>query len=95
LKAESSTLIDEIVEITKACPGTIRVEGHTDDTGDFDKNMRLSHARAESLLSALVERGVKRERLQSQGFGPKNPRAEGTSREARALNRRIEFKISE
>jgi len=88
-------LIDEIAAITKICPGTVRVEGHTDDTGSLDANMKLSNARAESVVKALVERGVKNERLKAQGFGPTKPRAQGTSKESRTLNRRIEFKISE
>jgi len=57
--------------------------------------MKLSNARAESVVKALVQRGVKNGRLKAQGFGPTKPRAQGTSKEARTLNRRIEFKISE
>lgn len=95
LKASSTLLMDQILEIAKACPGTIRVEGHTDDTGSLEANMILSHARAESVLKALVDRGIQQKRLVAQGFGPTQPRAEGTSSDARALNRRIEFKVSE
>lgn len=95
LKASSASLIDEILKIAKACPGTVRVEGHTDDTGSLETNMALSHARAESVVNALVQRGVQKSRLVAKGFGPTQPRAQGTSRDARALNRRIEFKVSE
>jgi len=95
LKSSSATLIDEIAAISKSCPGTVRVEGHTDDTGGLEANMKLSNARAESVVQALIQRGVKSERLKAQGFGPTQPRAQGISKEARTLNRRIEFKISE
>lgn len=95
LKASSSALIDKVAALAKVCSGTIRVEGHTDDTGSFDANMALSRARAESVVSALVERGIEQQRLKPDGFGPTKPRAKGKTRAARTLNRRIEFKVSE
>ena len=95
LKSSSSALLDQIAELAKSCPGSIRVEGHTDKTGSLERNMTLSNARAEAVVEALVERNVQRERLTAQGFGPTQPRAEGDTREAHALNRRIEFHISE
>ncbi len=95
LKPASKPLLEQIAQIAQSCPGAIRVEGHTDKTGNFDSNMALSSARANSVVNALVELGVQRERLIPKGFGPTKPRAEGDTREAYALNRRIEFYVSE
>lgn len=95
LKPSSAALLDEIAEIAKSCPGSIRVEGHTDKTGSLEGNMALSEARAKAVVEALIERGVTRERLFAEGFGPTQPRAEGDTRQAYALNRRIEFHVSE
>ena len=95
LKPSSSVLLDEIAGIAKSCPGSIRVEGHTDKTGSLEGNMALSEARAKAVVEALIERGVTRERLFAEGFGPTQPRAEGDTRQAYALNRRIEFHVSE
>jgi len=95
LKSSSSPLLIEIADLAKACSGLISVEGHTDKSGNLDSNMLLSEARAKSVVDALVELGVKRERLEPKGFGPNKPRAEGDDPVAYALNRRIEFHVSQ
>lgn len=93
IQDESFSLIDKITTLIKSCPSIIHVEGHTDDSGDFDANMALSLERAQSVIEALVERGVSRNQLISKGYGPTRPRAENTNKQAQALNRRIEFHI--
>lgn len=95
LKSSSTPLLDQIADLAKSCTGSIRVEGHTDKTGNFDSNMALSDARAKSVVKALIGRGVKRERLSPEGFGQTKPRVEGDTRVAYALNRRIEFHVSQ
>lgn len=95
LKSASTPLLDQVSDIAKSCSGSIRVEGHTDKSGSLESNMVLSDARAKAVVEALVERGVKRERLIPEGFGPTRPRVEGDTRVARALNRRIEFHVSQ
>ena len=79
----------------------VRIEGHTDDQGDDDSNLRLSKARAESVKRHLVGRGVPAERLLAEGHGESRPvvpvaALEPNSqelRQARARNRRVEFYI--
>jgi len=95
LKPASAPLLDKVSELAKSCSGAIRVEGHTDKTGDFDANMALSDARAKAVVQALVARGVQRERLFPEGFGQTKPRVEGDTQVAYALNRRIEFYVSQ
>jgi len=95
LKATSAPLLDQVADLAKSCSGLIRVEGHTDKSGNLDANMKLSDARAKAVLEALVQRGVKRERLSPKGFGPTRPRVEGDTPVAYALNRRIEFHVSQ
>lgn len=46
------------------------IEGHTDLSGPFDFNLRLSRARAETVLNRLVKAGVAPQRLSHVGFGP-------------------------
>ena len=94
LRASSRRLLDRVAETARTCPGTLRVEGHTDDTGELDANMRLSRERAQSVIAALVERGIEAGRLIPEGLGPTRPRAEGTSAAARTQNRRIEFHVT-
>jgi outer membrane protein OmpA-like peptidoglycan-associated protein len=73
---------------------TIVVEGHTDSKGNDDANMVLSQARAESVRSYLVSRGVKAERISAVGRGEAQPVASNDTPEGRANNRRVEIVIS-
>ena len=89
----SAPLIASIAEAAKACPGRLRIEGHTDSTGRDAENQELSDARAEAVLAALVEQGVAPGRLIAQGFGPRKPISDNNTRDGRARNRRIEIKV--
>ena len=94
IKPESHSLLDQVALTIKANPEVnVRVEGHTDDTGPRDVNMRLSKARAESVRRYLVNKGVSPARLRAQGYGPDKPLIEKTTDEARAKNRRVEFVV--
>ena len=88
IKQESHSLLDQVALTIKANPDVnVRVEGHTDDTGPRDVNVRLSKARAESVRRYLVNKGVSPARLRAQGYGPDKPLVEKTTDEARAKNR--------
>ena len=75
-------------------PGPFRIEGHTDNIGRANFNLRLSDDRAAEVRAALIQRGVPAERLQSEGFGATRPVADNHTTEGRAKNRRIEFHTS-
>jgi len=70
------------------------VEGHTDSVGKDSDNMRLSQARADSVRSYLVTKGVKAERITAVGKGSSVPIADNKSAEGRANNRRVEIVVS-
>jgi outer membrane protein OmpA-like peptidoglycan-associated protein len=90
--AASAKLLDQLAQAARGCPGSISIEGHTDDIGEEASNLRLSEARAGAVLAALVQRGVARERLRALGHGESKPLAANDSDAGRAANRRIEFK---
>jgi outer membrane protein OmpA-like peptidoglycan-associated protein len=71
----------------------VSIEGHADDTGTHTWNQRLSEKRAASIMKFLIKAGVKKSRLESHGFGDTKPLSEDRSEEARAANRRVEFRI--
>ena len=73
----------------------VQVEGHTDATGDEAFNQQLSLQRAETVAIALVQRGVKAERLTTKGLGRSQPMASNESDAGRARNRRVEFRVVE
>jgi OmpA-OmpF porin, OOP family len=67
------------------------VVGHTDAVGELEANLRLSKARAEAVIEALVARGISRGRLQAFGAGPYAPVASNREEAGRAQNRRVEL----
>ena len=93
LAASAMNLLDQITYLLVAQPqlGTIRVEGHTDNVGDGNRNLRLSEARARAVMNYLVARGVPEERLSAQGFGAQKPLVDNGTEAGRAKNRRVEF----
>ena len=82
--------LDENPQVTK-----LRIEGHTDNTGTKDRNIKLSGERALTIKKWLVAKGEKPERLLAVGFGPDKPIADNKTEEGKAQNRRTEFKIAE
>jgi OmpA-OmpF porin, OOP family len=93
ISASSNGLLDALAKSVQSCPGTVRIEGHTDATGLLAANMQLSDARAAAVRAALVARGVADSRLLSAGFGPNQPIGDNATPAGRAKNRRIEFHI--
>ncbi len=91
----SFPVLQAVADVLRAAPEIqrISVEGHTDDVGDAQRNTALSQQRAESVTRWLTEHGVEAARLEAHGYGPTRPLQPGTTRAARAANRRVEFRI--
>ncbi len=96
LKAGQQALIAKIAAATKRFPGAeVRIEGHTDDTGRRDGNLRLSRRRAETVARMLEQQlGLAADSIATEGFGPDRPVALNSTAEGRAKNRRIDVVIS-
>ncbi|MCB0429030.1 MAG: PD40 domain-containing protein [Flavobacteriales bacterium] len=77
----------------------VGILGHTDSKGSESYNMKLSQARAESVMNYVIGKGIAKERMTAKGFGESQPIArnenpDGSDNpEGRALNRRIELKV--
>ncbi len=84
------TFLKDHPEVTR-----VRVEGHTDDRGDEDKNQELSAQRALSVCNWLVDNGVNHMRLLAVGFGEQKPLGPNEMDAWRAENRRTEFHVAE
>ena len=73
----------------------VEIQGHADERGADDYNIRLTRDRAAAVLEALVERGVPRSRIRSAGYGERCPVDDAHTPAAWEQNRRVEFKIIE
>ena len=71
----------------------ILLEGHTDDTGSDDLNMKLSERRAESVASYLKSENIPSSRLKTKWYGEAQPKFPNDSEENRVKNRRVELAI--
>ena len=72
---------------------SIQINGHTDNVGEVDNNMRLSEARAQSVKSFLIDLGCTAESMTIVGHGEKHPIASNETESGRAKNRRVEIVI--
>jgi outer membrane protein OmpA-like peptidoglycan-associated protein len=87
--------LDEVAASLQKYPNSlIDVMGHTDSTGSDSYNLDLSRRRAEAVKGYLVMRGVSSARIATIGYGEQYPRADNTSEQGRALNRRVEVRIT-
>ena len=87
--------LDRVAEALKKQPENrrFRVEGYTDSSGSERQNMTLSTNRARAVADYLEDEGIDDDRLESKGYGEKNPIADNDNDEGRASNRRIEIVI--
>lgn len=74
---------------------TVLIEGFTDSTGAAAYNQELSERRASSVLRALQDQGVTRERVAMRGYGESYPVAANNTAPNRQLNRRVEIVLSD
>jgi len=93
IKPDSEPAIDEISKLLSNNPALkVGIIGHTDMVGDATSNMRLSQARAQSVITDLVSKhGIAAARLVALGAGPWAPLASNKTEEGRAKNRRVEL----
>ena len=71
----------------------VEIQGHTDNSGDRQLNMRLSQRRAQAVQHWLVQHGVESMRLMAKGYGPTRPVVPNITQQNRARNRRVQFRI--
>jgi outer membrane protein OmpA-like peptidoglycan-associated protein len=89
---ESYPALDEIVLIMQDNEGLhVLVEGHTDNQGDWDENLKLSLERANQVKMYLTSHGISATRIDTKGWGGTKPLNTSTLEEKRRLNRRVEF----
>jgi outer membrane protein OmpA-like peptidoglycan-associated protein len=91
LRDEALASLVEVVDLLQSEPDkNIRIEGHTDSTGEAATNIRISEQRANAVRDALVSLGVTASRITAAGMGEDFPIASNDTEEGRAQNRRVD-----
>lgn len=91
----SYPIIDEVVGVLNSNPSyNLEINGHTDNTGTPAHNLRLSQERADAVKAYFVGKGIASKRIESSGFGDTQPVSDNYTEKGRALNRRVEFKVT-
>jgi outer membrane protein OmpA-like peptidoglycan-associated protein len=96
LLSSSFRELDDVVLWMKQHPDAkVHLSGHTDDVGGDRYNLTLSQNRSKSVAAYLISQGIGSNRIETYGYGKREPLIESTSEEARQLNRRVEIRFVE
>lgn len=86
--------LNDVISILNENPSVkLKIDGHTDNTGSDEYNLKLSDGRAASVKDYLVSKGIDESRLVSEGFGESMPIADNKTAAGRQQNRRVELKL--
>jgi len=95
IKTSSYPILNNVVRVMQNNPTyKLSIEGHTDSQGNEASNLDLSQRRADAVKLYLVNNGIDTSRMTTVGYGEAVPVADNNTPEGRALNRRVEFKVS-
>lgn len=96
LKSGGFRAVDELARFLGEYPQrVVLIEGFTDSSGSDATNLALSQRRADAVRTALLERGIAANRIQTRGYGEDFPKASNDNAAGRQLNRRVEVVISD
>jgi len=95
IAGETGIEVDNLAAVLKAYPNVaIEINGYTDSQGNDDNNQALSELRANTVMQKLIANGVDASRLAAVGHGEADPVGDNNTAEGRAMNRRIEVKVT-
>lgn len=97
LRPAGRNILGRIAELLRKYHYPIAVEGHTDNTPihtpQFPSNWELSTARATTVTRFLIEHGIDRRLLSAVGYADTRPRADNSTAQGRARNRRVSLVV--
>jgi len=93
LRPTSFPSLDRVANLLISKNFSLKLAGHTDNTGTAELNMRLSKERAEAIKSYLVSKGANASRIEATGYGQDQPIATNKTAAGRQQNRRVEFTL--
>jgi outer membrane protein OmpA-like peptidoglycan-associated protein len=94
LRSEHFKTLNSIVDYMVSHPErSVKISGHTDNTGGEGHNLTLSKRRADVVAEYLIGNGVDINRVETFGLGSAKPLAVNNTEEGRKKNRRVELLI--
>lgn len=94
LKPEGKAKLDDLVGKVKGINLEVIIAvGHTDSKGTDAYNQKLSIKRSEAVKSYLLEKGIEKNRVYTEGKGESQPVADNKTKEGQAKNRRVEIEV--
>lgn len=94
LKPSSFKALNDLVEILKIKNTmSVEIQGHTDNVGKDEENLKLSQERAEEVRKYLVSKGIEATRIAAKGYGPTMPIADNSTEAGKSKNRRTSLKV--
>jgi len=93
IRAKSFASLNRVAALLVQKNFSLKLAGHTDNTGSKELNLRLSKARAESVKAYLVSQGANASRIEATGYGMGQPIASNKTAAGRQKNRRVEFTL--
>ena len=93
VKPDYQSVVDQHARFLQSRPNArLVLEGNTDQRGSREYNLALGQKRAEAVRRALTLVGASDNQIEAVSFGKEKHAVEGTSEEAYAKNRRVEFR---
>ncbi|TCD00605.1 OmpA family protein [Pedobacter frigidisoli] len=93
IRAKSYSTLNRVAGLLVEKNFSLKLAGHTDNTGGRELNLRLSKERAESVKAYLVSQGANASRVEATGYGPDQPISTNKTAAGRQENRRVEFTL--
>ncbi|OOQ57759.1 OmpA family protein [Mucilaginibacter pedocola] len=93
IKTKSYPVLDRVADLLIKKDFSLKLAGHTDNTGSMLANFKLSKARAQAVKNYLVKKGANASRIEATGYGYTQPIATNKTAKGRAMNRRVEFSL--
>ena len=90
LAPDSQQVLNAVAADLKKYPRLkIELQGHTDDKGSDQYNLKLSQQRADSVRIYLMDQGVPGNQLTARGYGETQPIEDNKTEAGRSMNRRV------
>ncbi|MBO9675464.1 MAG: OmpA family protein [Sphingobacteriaceae bacterium] len=93
IRSKSYATLNRVAGLLVEKNFSLKLAGHTDNTGSRELNLRLSKERAEAVRAYLVSQGANASRIEATGYGPDQPIATNKTAAGRQQNRRVEFTL--